>query len=167
MKPASFNCLPPHLPPSTPKLFHTEVARKPKTSEWGDFVNIIATLQGSNAGGTFWTWCWFHSPNAEIVKTTLNVWAWQVETFHESYILFQPSGEWRYPDQISPGYMSSFVFVPTDSTAPRLKRDEHTVFTGHLQVREDPQKVVHLIGTLFGLDDAVWCWISGVDVNHI
>lgn len=42
-----------------------------------------------------------------------------------------------------------------------------TIVTGHLKVRDDPEKIVHLIGSLLGLYDAVGGWVGRVDIGHI
>lgn len=42
-----------------------------------------------------------------------------------------------------------------------------TVVTGHLKVGDDPEKIVHLIGPLLSLYDAVGSWVCGVDIGHI
>lgn len=49
----------------------------------------------------------------------------------------------------------------------RFHENELTVCAGHLEVRDHPQDVVHLIGSLLSLNDAVRRWIGRVDVNHV
>lgn len=48
-----------------------------------------------------------------------------------------------------------------------LRANELTVCAGHLEVRDHPQDVVHLIGSLLSLNDAVRRRIGRVDVNHV
>lgn len=47
------------------------------------------------------------------------------------------------------------------------RANELTVCAGHLEVRDHPQDVVHLIGSLLSLNDAVRRRIGRVDVNHV
>lgn len=42
-----------------------------------------------------------------------------------------------------------------------------TVVTGHLKVGDDPEKIVHLIGPLLSLYDAVSGRVGRVNIGHI